>query len=140
MSGKSFAVDLRSIVISVDSYDDGVLCGCIHAPCQEGGIIPFHGTLQMLQEMENCLDELEFPRSFTAVRTFHQCATAPTNPSDGLPHAGKLATFSIRILFRQNVSWQGCVSWLEGKQEQSFRSVLELLLLIAGALDSIQES
>ena len=47
---------------------------------------------------------------------------------------GKVATFFIRVLFRQNASWQGSVFWHEGKQEERFRSVLELLLLINSAL------
>ncbi|MBQ3122632.1 MAG: hypothetical protein IJC14_00585 [Firmicutes bacterium] len=48
--------------------------------------------------------------------------------------SGKLATFNIKILFRQNASWQGLCGWLEGKQEQSFRSVLELFFLLHSAL------
>ena len=31
-------------------------------------------------------------------------------------------------------NWQGSVTWVEGKREQSFRSVLELILLIDSAL------
>ena len=45
-----------------------------------------------------------------------------------------MATFAVRVLFRQNASWQGEVTWLEGKREESFRSVLELILLMDGAL------
>ena len=51
--------------------------------------------------------------------------------------SGKLATFYVRILFRQNASWQGSVAWLEGGSEQRFRSVLELLLLLDSALTSV---
>lgn len=49
-------------------------------------------------------------------------------------HEGKRATFALRVLFRQNASWQGSVTWLEGGQEESFRSVLELLMLMNSAL------
>jgi hypothetical protein len=49
---------------------------------------------------------------------------------------GKLATFSLRILFRQNASWQGSITWCEGRSEESFRSVLELLMLMNSALES----
>lgn len=35
---------------------------------------------------------------------------------------------SLRVLFRQNTSWHGSVAWVEGKCEESFRSVLELLI------------
>ena len=47
---------------------------------------------------------------------------------------GEAATFALRILFRQNASWQGSITWLEGEAEQSFRSVLELILLMDSAL------
>ena len=47
---------------------------------------------------------------------------------------GNLATFAVRIMFRRNSSWQGSVTWMEGDQQENFRSVLELLLLIDSAL------
>ncbi|MBQ3147093.1 MAG: hypothetical protein IJB91_05120 [Oscillospiraceae bacterium] len=53
---------------------------------------------------------------------------------------GDLATFAVKILFRQNASWQGSVTWLEGKREQSFRSVLELILLMSTALETQKAS
>jgi len=37
-------------------------------------------------------------------------------------------------MFRQHASWQGGVLWVEGKAEQSFRSALELILLMDSAL------
>jgi hypothetical protein len=39
------------------------------------------------------------------------------------------------VLFRQNASWQGSITWMEGKQEQSFRSALELIFLMNSALE-----
>ena len=36
----------------------------------------------------------------------------------------------MRIMFRQNSSWQGTVTWVDGKMEESFRSVLELIILM----------
>jgi hypothetical protein len=47
---------------------------------------------------------------------------------------GKLATFSLRVLFQQNASWQGVITWLEGRQSQSFRSVLDLTHHLNSAL------
>ena len=45
-----------------------------------------------------------------------------------------MATFYVQILFRQNETWQGKVSWAQGKQKQYFRSALELVKLIDSAL------
>ena len=45
-------------------------------------------------------------------------------------------TFVVKILNRQNATWQGTVTWMEEQKVQSFRSALELLKMIDGALDS----
>lgn len=45
-----------------------------------------------------------------------------------------LAVFEIRVLFRQNASWQGSLLWRERKLEGHFRSVLELMRLMDSAL------
>ena len=88
----------------------------------------------VLLEMEKMLDDTDFPRSFTEMRRF----TAPTADDRAPPAAeqrkGALSTFTLRILFRQNASWQGSILWQEGQQEQCFRSVLELILLMDNAL------
>lgn len=47
----------------------------------------------------------------------------------------KTGTFIVKILERQNATWQGSVTWVDKRQEQHFRSALELLKLIDGALD-----
>lgn len=44
-------------------------------------------------------------------------------------------TFIIKVLNRQNSTWQGTVTWVEEQKVQNFRSALELLKLIDGALD-----
>ena len=63
----------------------------------------------------------------------------PSKQSDGASLSadlqnGAVATFSMRILFRQNSSWQGSLTWIEGNQEEYFRSVLELIVLMENAL------
>ena len=39
-------------------------------------------------------------------------------------------TFILEVLFRQNCSWQGRMIWPREGKEASFRSVLELIVLI----------
>ena len=60
----------------------------------------------------------------------------PVARTDDDNQQGRAATFALRVLFRQNASWQGSVSWMEGNREESFRSVLELLFLMNSALES----
>ena len=45
------------------------------------------------------------------------------------------STFVIKILNKQHSTWQGSVTWVEEQRTQNFRSALELLKLIDGALD-----
>ncbi|MDD3362353.1 MAG: hypothetical protein PHW34_11840 [Hespellia sp.] len=44
-------------------------------------------------------------------------------------------TFIVKILDQQNASWQGNITWVEENREQYFRSTLELLKMIDGALE-----
>ena len=44
-------------------------------------------------------------------------------------------TFIVKILSRQNSTWQGTVTWVEEQKVENFRSALELLKLIDGTLD-----
>ena len=40
----------------------------------------------------------------------------------------------------ENATWQGKVTWIEGQREQYFRSALELIKLIDGAVEDEQET
>jgi len=131
----SYGNRYRLTIVCIDSYENGVLAGRIYNPfCEEG--IAFHSTIGFLKKMDSMLEKMNFPQSFSVNRVFRPIQTeeAVTVPGAG-PRNGKLATFSISILFRQNASWQGAVSWLDEGREESFRSVLELLLLLDSALE-----
>ena len=126
----------QTTVVCVDSYDDGVLAGRMYNPGLQNGE-RFHGLMQFLIKMEDLLDTLQFPQPFMDSRGFSptrgQAASAPVSEQH---QQGKRATFALKVLFRQNASWQGSVTWLEGGREESFRSVLELVLLMDSALSS----
>lgn len=130
--------EYRTTVICIDSYDKGVPTGRFYNPAREGGTA-FESLSQLLVGMEDLLDEYQLPQSFTAVRSFSSASSRPGSAADTLQQSGKVATFSVRIIFRQNASWQGSVAWLEGKREESFRSVLELILLMDGALQEARQ-
>lgn len=51
----------------------------------------------------------------------------------------KTETFIVKIMNRQNATWQGSVTWVDEQREQYFRSALELLKLIDGALEKTNE-
>jgi len=135
LSGESF----RYIRVCVDSYESGVMKGCCYHPSMDGGGCGFKSLTQLLVSVEEAFDAANFPQSFTAKRSF---APLPESKPEAMPEAtqtGALGTFVIRIMFRQHASWQGSVTWLEGKGEQTFRSVLELILLLDSALGGCRE-
>lgn len=47
----------------------------------------------------------------------------------------KTEIFIIKVMDQQNATWQGSVTWVDEQREQYFRSTLELLKLIDGALE-----
>jgi len=46
-------------------------------------------------------------------------------------------TFLVDIVQQQNATWQGKVKWLNGGNEENFRSALELIRLIDSTLENI---
>ncbi|MDE6830530.1 MAG: hypothetical protein K2P34_09450 [Lachnospiraceae bacterium] len=50
---------------------------------------------------------------------------------------GDLGTFIIRVQQRQNSSWQGRITWMDKDETIYFRSVWEMIKLIASALDKV---
>lgn len=129
----------RATQVCVDSYHDGVLAGRLYNPVSDAPR-PFRSMSQFLVQMEELLDQLQFPQSFRVVRTFGQPPLTSSSASvdtEALP-SGQEATFVVKVLFRQNASWQGSVTWKETGLDQNFRSVLELLLLIDDALKHVQ--
>ena len=49
-------------------------------------------------------------------------------------------TFVVHIISQENTTWQGQVTWTERQVTKQFRSALEMLKLIDGALDEEEEN
>lgn len=45
-------------------------------------------------------------------------------------------SFVLDIKSQENFTWQGTITWIEGKQKKSFRSALEMLKLIESSLEN----
>lgn len=130
----------RTTLICVDSYAQRVPQGRYYCGREEQGGT-FQSLSQLLVGMEHNLDSANIPQSFTAVRSFSVMPEEKQREiADENARNGELATFAVRIFFRQHTSWQGSVTWLEERCEQPFRSVLELILLMDSALGGCQES
>ena len=138
MQTRKWENEYRTTVVCIDGYENRVPVGRFYNQyCPEG--VRFQGVIELLRKMEDMLDQMRFPQPFSCVRSFG-AADKPVHetPDGSYSHEGELATFAIKVLFRQNASWQGTVSWLEGRMEESFRSVLELILLMDSALSSAE--
>lgn len=48
-------------------------------------------------------------------------------------------TFIVKIVNKQNSTWQGSITWVEEQKTQNFRSALELIKMIDGVLDGTVE-
>lgn len=129
----------RKTLICVDSYENGVLKGRLCNAAREGE--SFESLSQLLVRMENLLDEQQMPQAYTQPRSFPTMVPEIESRITPLSNRkGAVATFQIQVIFRQHTSWQGIVVWQDRRQEQSFRSVLELILLMDSALRDVQGS
>ena len=127
------------ILLCIDAYRDGILSGRFYDLYL--GKKEFSSLTQLLIKMEALLEERGLPQSYNRLRSFGQIPDrkeAEGNPVG--PRIGNLATFELKILFRQHASWQGTILWKEGRQEQSFRSVLEMIHLMDSALQTREDS
>ena len=129
----------RSILVCVDSYEDKLMSGRI-VNMFLGDECRFNNLMQLLLIVEDMLSDSHYPQSFTGQRRFSKNRNEkkePANPS-GKPSSaaptGEVATFSLRILFRQHATWQGSLFWMEKDQSEDFRSVLEIIYLMDDAL------
>ena len=105
-------------------------------PCKYDDIVG------MMQTMEELYDTLQFPMSSTESRSFFNSRKKITRKGMAkvmkdeilLDKRGEKGTFIIQVQYRQNSTWQGKVVWVEENKTQHFRSALELIKLVDGAL------
>jgi hypothetical protein len=123
----------RATLICVDSYDHKILKGRIMSPYYQDCVL-FESTIEFLFSMESIIEKMNWPQSFSSIRSFKNTEEKELSISTESIKGGLLATFYLRVLFRQNSSWQGSIFWQEKEKGESFRSVLELLTLMDSAL------
>ncbi len=130
--------DMRTSIIRVCNYEDKNLQGTFFNSYY-GQEIAFGNLTRLLFLMESMMDELEHPQASVQSRRFAKDRNAVERASTAQellprPRQEAIATFKVKVLFRQGASWQGKLSWTEGKKEEPFRSALELVKLMDSAL------
>ncbi len=141
-------MELCSSLVCIDSSDDYEMSGRIyhnyldkkydshgmenHSRNRMGGK-EFRSIIEMVSILEDVYNELDYPQSSVDFRSFQETVQEKNiYPETDKPssEAGKQSTFVLRVMFRQNASWQGTIKWLETGASQNFRSVLELMKLM----------
>lgn len=97
----------------------------------------------LVKGIEHDLADNGFPQNCVQYRTWSQGGGHAGEDSTNvmsLEDAKKMLsatgpTFLLKVLFRQNATWQGTIQWLEGRQTRQYRSINELLWLIDEAME-----
>ena len=131
MSKKGAENRYRFTRLCVDSYEGGVLKGRITNPFYDG-CVTFSSTMDFLRKMQDIIEDMDFPGRFRVLEGY--TASPVVTDGDEASTPGVLATFSLKILFCCNSSWQGTVGRSPDGTEQPFKSALELLFIIDSAL------
>lgn len=135
---------LARIRVCVDDFQCGEPIGSFRTVFLPGEI-PFTGVISLVEGIRHYMDTVDFPQALTRLRQFSGQADEVVKIETEVPRymddssleikSGKKSTFVVQILFRQNSTWQGTVTWTEKGETQKFRSTLELLKLIDSAVD-----
>lgn len=134
----------RTNVVRVYSYRDQNPQGTLYNPYYNEEIV-FGSLTQLVLALEKQMDETDFPQASTQSRLFRE---KPKMMNRSVireqfqldADAKVLATFHLKVHFRQSSSWQGELLWVEGRQQAAFRSVLELIKLIDNTMPRTTQS
>ena len=138
---KLFAVNLVTVCVNGGQGGDyrGVYWDQYHTEAH-----PFISSMDLIWKLDSHFDELNFPQRSTVPRSFYPVKAEAVNHikrlervrvmSDIDEKRGEQATFIVQVKYRQNSTWQGQVVWAEENKKVYFRSALELLKLMDGAL------
>ncbi len=137
----------NGVVLCVDEFGKNHFTGRMyHAYSREAMVVEEIG--QLLFRLEQFFDSINFPYASTNERRFQKKEKTPAVVIEGkkekimsdeelLKKQGELGTFIIRVQQRQNSSWQGRITWMDKNETIYFRSVWEMIKLIASALDKV---
>ena len=69
MVNRAWGNEYRTTMVCIDAYHGGEFSGRFYNPYLGTGQ-EFENLMQFLQEIDQTLDVMDFPKSFTATRTF----------------------------------------------------------------------
>ena len=107
----------------------------------------FSSQGEVFRLIDQLCDRLNYPQCSDQLRSFSVEKTVPDfqekvkvarqmSKEKLLEQKGEKATFVVHVMYRQNATWQGSVTWTEKKQTANFRSALELIKLMDSAVEA----
>jgi len=134
----SFVPDeMRVNVLRITSYKDKNFEGYLENPFYNE-VKWFNNLTHLLFLLEETADELNYPQRSNERRSIMDkppdVKRSDSHSSQERHLSKPIASFKIRIMFRQNVSWQGYCEWMDEKKGANFRSALELVQLMDSVL------
>lgn len=129
-----------SISISIDSYEEKNPVGRFWHGERETEV-RFTNLMQLLLGIESLLQDEQNLNESPRFKSFSPPDFASRGEEGSVVQElpfGKLATLQLKIIFRQHASWQGTIAWVESRQERTFRSVLEMAILLDSALSQME--
>ena len=128
--------------ICIDERKDGELTGRLyHKYTREA--VPFLHLMGLLKAMDDLYETINYPQTTVHRRSFLKEESVTCNRPELTEvwesqefgeMRGACATFYILVKGRANASWQGEVIWVEQGITKTFRSAMELLILMDNAV------
>ena len=133
------------VMVCVDGVENGDIYGrYFHRYKKEETF--FLNSAMLFSEVEQFYDIIGYPQAAMRTRNFiererekilaKEHMTVIYDSQTLMQFRGKLATFLVGATSRQNASWQGQVTWADKNITKNFRSTLELIKLMDGAITS----
>lgn len=117
LRGKMIPCQSREALVTVSSYCNGNMNGCLRHPRLDGKV-NIQSLSQLILTLNSSLD-------------LEDCPDCPLpfilGDSGGEAY---MAVFRIQILFREHYTWQGKLIWQDENIETVFHSCIELMQLI----------
>lgn len=137
---KAISSNIARFKIIIEKKDGYDIAGILYNEFY-GITFNFQGIRQMLSNLDDFFDYVNFPQATHEKRSFDEGGVKKeSHPPRGLREVSpeemkdKRATFLLHVQFRQNSTWQGTLEWISEGKTKRFRSELEMIGLIAETL------
>lgn len=102
-----------TFLVQIDSFEDGTMTGVLDSVGMDAPW-KFNSIPSLLIYIDSVLDQQE----------------EGSQPTIRQVDAGFVPTIEIEVLFRHNHTWQGRIRWDSNQKQATFKSVLELLVIL----------